>query len=69
MMKSGAEVLVAGVRLTAEEAILIIPFFFPRPLPVGADPYVVAAFLFDTPDVCVLACVFLVGVFLVRVMV
>jgi hypothetical protein len=59
-MKSGAEVLLAGVRV--EGKLLIAPFLFP--LPVGAGLCFVGAFFFDTPAVGVLAGAFLARVFL-----
>lgn len=59
-MKSGAEVLPAGVRVDEE--------VFPSPLPVGACFCFVAAFFFEIPDVGVLAGAFLAGVFRVLAM-
>jgi hypothetical protein len=66
-MKSGAEVLVAFVRVRVEKEALVVPF--PFPLPGRACLcFVVAAFFFDTADVDVLAGAFLAGVFLVLAM-
>ena len=62
-MKSGAELLVAGVRV---EEVLVVPF--PFPLPVRLFLCFVGPFFFDTPDTGVLADAFLAGVFLVLAM-
>jgi hypothetical protein len=69
-MKSGAEVLVAAVRITGED--LRVPFFFPFSLPPNfpllaeADlGFIAAFFFFDTPDVGDLAAAFLDSAFLV----
>jgi hypothetical protein len=66
-IKSGAEVLVAFVRVRVEEEALVAPF--PFPLPGSACLCFVAAFFFfDTADVDALAGAFLAGVFLVLAM-
>jgi hypothetical protein len=72
-MKSGAEVLVAAVRVTGEA--LRVPFLFPLsiplnfPLPAGAClAFIAVFFFFDTPDVGDLAAAFLAGAFLVPAM-
>ena len=66
-MKSGAEVLVASVRVVGE--VLVVPFPFPFLFPFGVFLSFVATFFFDIPDVGVLAGAFLAGVFLVLAMV
>ena len=72
-MKSGAEVLVAAVRVMGKA--LRVPFLFPLslppnfPLPAGACLGLIAAFFFfDTPDFGVLAVAFRAGAFLVPAM-
>lgn len=66
MMKSGAEVLVAGVRV--DEVVLVVPFPlpfpFPVPVPLGACLCFVAAFFFDIPAAGALAGALLPGAFL-----
>jgi hypothetical protein len=71
-MKSGAKVLVAGVRVV-EEALVVsfalpFPFPFPFPLPIRACLSFVAAFFFDTAAVGLLPGSFLAGIFLVLAM-
>jgi hypothetical protein len=66
MMKSGAEVLVAGVRV--DQVALVVPFPFPFPRPGRTCLCFVAAFLFDIPDADALADAFLAGNFLVLAM-
>jgi hypothetical protein len=69
-MKSGAKVLVAGVRVVEEGLVVsfALPFPFPFPLPVRACLPFVATFFFDTAAVGLLAGSFLAGVFLVLAM-
>lgn len=65
-MKSGAEVLVAAVRVTGET--LRAPLSFPPnfPLPTGVFlGFIAVFFFFDTPDAGDLAAAFLAGAFLV----
>lgn len=61
-MKSGAEVLVAGVSGVVEE-VLVVPFCFP--LLVGTFSFFLAPTFFVTFDVGLLAGTFFAGVFLV----
>jgi hypothetical protein len=67
-MKSGAKVLVAGVRVVEEVLVVSFALPFPFPLPVGACLSFAAAFFFDTAVVGLLAGSFLAGVFLVLAM-
>ena len=65
-MKSGAEELVAGVRVDEADLVVLDPF--PGLLPFGACFGFVAAFFFDILDACILADASLSGTFLVLAM-